>query len=98
LAKVVARCGYAGLLASGCVFWHHASMRKTRPREFNITVKRNEEGFFSFAVPGLRGCPTQARPEDALMPLFRGTIELCLAIQGRKFRRTDFVGIQRVAV
>jgi len=73
-------------------------MRKSRRREFSVIVQRDEEGFYVARVPELRGCHTQARSLDKLMERVREAIELCLEVEGSTSPRTEFIGVQRVAV
>src|SRR5258708_40168823 len=79
-------------------FWHRMGMRKSRRREFSVVVNRDEEGFYAASVPDLRGCHTQARSLDKLMERIREAIELCLEVEGGVEARTEFVGVQRIAV
>ncbi len=73
-------------------------MKKARTREFSVVVHRDEEGFYVANVPELRGCHTQARSLDKLMERIREAIELCLEVEGDSPSKTEFVGVQRVAV
>ena len=73
-------------------------MRKARKREFNVVVKRDEEGYYVASVPELPGCHTQARSLDKLMERIREAIELCLEVKRDVEARTEFVGVQRIAV
>ena len=73
-------------------------MRKTRKREFNVVVERDEAGYSVASVPELPGCHTQARSLDKLMERIREAIELCLEVEGDVGARTEFVGVQRLAV
>lgn len=69
-----------------------------QPREFNVVIERDAEGYFVASVPGLRGCHTQARSLDQLMKRVREAIELCLEVESDDFTAPDFVGVQRIAV
>ena len=73
-------------------------MRKARKREFNVVVERDEEGYYVASVPELPGCHTQARSLDKLMERIREAIELCLEVERAVGTRTEFVGVQRLAV
>ena len=73
-------------------------MRKSGAREFSVVVQRDDEGFYVANVPELHGCHTQARSLDKLMKRIREAIELCLEVQGSASSKTEFIGVQRVAV
>jgi predicted RNase H-like HicB family nuclease len=73
-------------------------MRKARKREFNVVVERDEEGFYVASVPELPGCHTQARSLDKLMQRIREAVELCLEVEQAAAARTEFIGVQRIAV
>jgi len=63
-----------------------------------VIVERDEEGFYVGSVPELLGCHTQARSLDQLMVRIREAIELCLDVQREGGGRSEFVGVQRIAV
>jgi predicted RNase H-like HicB family nuclease len=74
-------------------------MAKSRKREFNVLVERDQDGYYVASVPELPGCHTQARSLDKLMQRIREAIALCLDVErAAPPRRTEFIGIQRVAV
>jgi predicted RNase H-like HicB family nuclease len=66
------------------------------PREYDVVVERDSEGFYVASVPALRGCHTQARSLDELMERIREAIELCLEVEGDTGSGLDFVGVQRI--
>ena len=68
------------------------------PREFNVVVERDAEGFYVASVPALHGCHTQARSLDELMERIKEAIALCLEVQGETGDSLDFVGVQRVGL
>ena len=68
------------------------------PRQFDIVIERDAEGFYVASVPQLRGCHTQGRSLDAVMERIRESIELCLEVEGETGEALEFVGIQRVTV
>jgi predicted RNase H-like HicB family nuclease len=72
-------------------------MKKTGKREFSVVVERDEDGYYVASVPELRGCHTQARSLDKLMERVREAIELCLEVE-QDGAKTEFVGVQRIAV
>ena len=66
------------------------------PREYDVVVERDSEGFYVASVPALPGCHTQARSLDELMERIREAIELCLEVEGDTGSGLDFVGVQRI--
>lgn len=73
-------------------------MRRSSKREFSVIVERDEEGYYVASVPELPGCHTQARSLDKLIDRVREAIELCLEIESDVRAKTEFIGVQRVAV
>ena len=73
-------------------------MRKAAKREFNVVVERDEEGYYVASVPELPGCHTQARSLDKLMERIREAVALCLEVEHEVTARTEFIGVQRIAV
>ena len=71
---------------------------KAAKREFNVIVERYEDGYYVASVPELPGCHTQARSLDKLMERIREAIALCLEVERDALPKTQFVGVQRVAV
>jgi predicted RNase H-like HicB family nuclease len=68
------------------------------PREYDVVIERDAEGWYVGSVPALPGCHTQAKSLDKLMARIREAIELCLEVQGEKLEPLDFIGVQRVTV
>ncbi len=68
----------------------------TGPREYDVVVERDREGYYVASVPSLPGCHTQARSLDELMERIKEAIELCLEVEGDTRGDLDFVGVQRV--
>jgi predicted RNase H-like HicB family nuclease len=73
-------------------------MRKGPRREFSVVVERDEEGYYVASVPALPGCHTQARSLDKLRERIQEAIELWLEVAGEMAAKTEFIGVQRVAV
>ena len=73
-------------------------MRKAGKREFSVVVERDEAGYYVASVPELHGCHTQARSLDKLMERIREAVELCLEVERNVPARTEFIGVQRIAV
>ena len=67
------------------------------PREFNVVIEQDEDGYYVASVPALRGCHTQAKSLDVLMKRVREVIELCLEADDAP-TPNRFIGVQRVTV
>ena len=48
------------------------------PRQFDVVIERDEEGYYVASVPQLSGCHTQARSLDEVTVRIREAIELLL--------------------
>jgi predicted RNase H-like HicB family nuclease len=68
------------------------------PRQFDVVIERDEEGYYVASVPQLPGCHTQARSLDEVTERIREAIELCLEVEGGPGPSLEFVGIQRITV
>ncbi len=68
----------------------------TGPREYDVVVERDREGYYVASVPSLPGCHTQARSLDELMERVKEAIELCLEVEGDAREALDFIGVQRI--
>ena len=68
------------------------------PRQFDVVIERDAEGFYVASVPQLSGCRTQARSLDEVAQRIREAIELCLEVEGVPEQDLEFVGIQRITV
>ena len=68
------------------------------PRQFDVVIERDEEGYYVATVPRLPGCHTQARSLDEVTQRIREAIELCLEVEGAPERSLEFIGIQRITV
>ena len=73
-------------------------MPRATPREFNVILERDEDGYYIASVPELPGCHTQARSLDKLMDRIREAIALCLEVQGQTPSGAEFIGVQRIAI
>ncbi|MGA2214805.1 MAG: type II toxin-antitoxin system HicB family antitoxin [Bryobacteraceae bacterium] len=51
------------------------------PRQFDVVIERDEEGYYVASVPQLPGCHTQARSPDEVTQRIREAIELCLEVE-----------------
>ncbi|MEO1076296.1 MAG: type II toxin-antitoxin system HicB family antitoxin [Bacteroidota bacterium] len=68
------------------------------PRDFNVVIERDQEGYYVASVPSLPGCHTQARSLDTLMERIREAIEVCLEVEEEAAESLDFVGVQKVSI
>ena len=48
------------------------------PRQFDVVIELDEEGYYVASVPQIPGCHTQARSLDEVTQRIREAIELCL--------------------
>ena len=69
-----------------------------RKKNFMIVIQKDEDGVLVASCPTLRGCHTQARSMNALIPRMKEAIELCLEVEGSSFKPMDFVGLQEIQV
>jgi predicted RNase H-like HicB family nuclease len=67
-------------------------------REFNVIIEKDADGYYVATVPELRGCHTQAKSLDTLMKRIREAIALCIEVEGGDATKSQFVGVQRIAV
>jgi predicted RNase H-like HicB family nuclease len=86
------------MVVCGERFWHVEVMRKGRKQEFSVIVERDAEGFYVASVPQLPGCHTQARSLDKLIERIQEAIKLCLEVKCDTPSKTEFIGVQRIAV
>jgi predicted RNase H-like HicB family nuclease len=68
------------------------------PRQFDVVIERDEEGYYVASVPQLPGCHTQARSFDEVTERIREAIELYLEVQGEPEQSLEFIGIQRITI
>jgi predicted RNase H-like HicB family nuclease len=68
------------------------------PRQFDVVIERDDEGYYVASVPQLPGCHTQARSLDEVTQRVREAIELCLEVEGGPERSLEFIGIQRITI
>ena len=54
---------------------------KRAPREFDVVIERDREGWLVATVPALPGCYTQAKSLDELMERVKEAIALCLEVE-----------------
>jgi predicted RNase H-like HicB family nuclease len=68
------------------------------PRQFDVVIERDEEGYYIASVPQLPGCHTQARSLDEVTQRIREAVELCLEAADAPEQTLEFVGIQRITI
>jgi len=68
------------------------------PRQFDVVIERDTEGYYVASVPQIPGCHTQAQSLDDVTQRIREAIELCLEVEGAPEHDLEFVGIQRVTI
>ena len=68
------------------------------PRQFDVVIERDDEGYYVASVPQLPGCHTQARSLDEVTQRIREAIELCLEVEGEPGQSLEFIGIQRITI
>lgn len=65
---------------------------------FTILIEKDEDGIYVASVPALKGCHTQAKTVEELLPRVKEAIELCLEIESDELLQNEFVGVQQVMV
>ncbi len=68
------------------------------PRQFDVVIERDSEGYYVASVPQVHGCHTQGRSLDEVTERIREAIELCLEVEGAPEQELEFIGIQRVTI
>ena len=69
------------------------------PRQFDVVIERDSEGYYIASVPQLPACHTQARSLDEVTERIREAIALCLEVEGgAPVLELEFIGIQRVTI
>lgn len=65
---------------------------------FTILIEKDEDGIYVGFVPALKGCHTQAKTVEELLPRIKEAIELCLEAENDEFFQNEFVGVQQIEV
>jgi predicted RNase H-like HicB family nuclease len=52
------------------------------PRQFDVVIERDNEGYYVATVPQIPGCHTQAQSLDEVAQRIREAIDLCLEVAG----------------
>jgi predicted RNase H-like HicB family nuclease len=68
------------------------------PRQFDVVIERDSEGYYVASVPQIPACHTQARSLDEVTQRIGEAIALCLEVEGAPEQELEFVGIQRVTI
>jgi predicted RNase H-like HicB family nuclease len=68
------------------------------PRQLDVVIERDEEGYYVASVPQIPGCHTQAKSLDEVTKRIREAVELCLEVEGVPEHDLEFIGIQRITV
>ena len=68
------------------------------PRQFDVVIERDAEGYYIASVPQIPTCHTQGRSLDEVTERIREALELCLEVEGAPENDLEFVGIQRVTI
>lgn len=68
------------------------------PRQFDVVIERDTEGYYVASVPQIPGCHTQAQSLDDVTRRIREAIELCFEVEGAPEHDLEFVGIQRITI
>lgn len=63
---------------------------------FIILIERDEDGIYIASVPALKGCYTQAKTVEELLPRIKEAIELCLEVEQASVN--EFIGVQQIEV
>jgi predicted RNase H-like HicB family nuclease len=68
------------------------------PRQFDVVIERDEEGYYIASVPQLPRCHTQAKSLDEVIERTREAVALCLDVAGAPEQGLEFVGIRRITI
>jgi predicted RNase H-like HicB family nuclease len=65
---------------------------------FTILIEKDEDGMYVASVPALKGCHTQAKTVEELLPRIKEAIELCLECEKEDILQNEFIGVQQIEV
>ena len=71
---------------------------KTESGSLALSSSGMRKAYYVASVPALPGCHTQARSLDKLIERIQEAIQLCLEVERALPAKTEFIGVQRVAV
>jgi predicted RNase H-like HicB family nuclease len=60
------------------------------PRQFDVAIEHDEEGYYVASAPPITSCHTQARSLDEVTLRIREAIELCLEVEGTPGQTLEF--------
>ena len=66
------------------------------PRQFDVVIERDTEGYYVASVPQIPACHTEGRSLDEVTDRIREAIAPCLEVDGVPEQELEFIGIQRV--
>ncbi len=69
-----------------------------KKHKFTILIEKDEDGIFVASVPALRGCHTQAKTLEEILPRVKEAIELSLKCEHDEMEQYEFVGAWQVEV
>ena len=69
-----------------------------RKMYFTVLIEKDEDGMLIASVPALRGCHTQAKTYEELIPRITEAIQLCLEVEHGKLVQNEFVGVQQLQI
>mgnify|MGYP000156202561 CR=1 FL=1 len=69
-----------------------------RKMHFTVLIERDEDGMLIASVPALRGCHTQAKTYEELIPRITEAIELYLEAECDNLVQNEFVGVQQLQI
>jgi predicted RNase H-like HicB family nuclease len=65
---------------------------------FTVLIEKDEDDIYIASVPSLKGCFTQAKTIEELLPRIIEAIQLYLDTDGGDFVPNEFVGIQKLQI
>ncbi len=64
--------------------------------QFNVLIEKDEDGYYVATVPALKGCYTQAKSMEELIPRVREVIELCM--EEEEPVQMSLAGVQQIEI
>lgn len=65
---------------------------------FTILIEKDEDGMYIASTLSLKGCHTQAKSVEELLPRIKEAIELCFEVEKEEVLQNEFIGVQQVEV
>jgi len=69
-----------------------------KSQNYLVVIEQDEDDIYVATVPALRGCHTQAKSLEELIPRIREAIELCKEVEDVDEPPMRFVGVQQIEV